>query len=104
MTGAGGRPKPKHFKLVMCYVLLTAGEKAACGNESGETDPPASAPAPASEAVLSVTVVDAAAGPAEEAVAVAASDPPPAVAAAAGVPPSPTKPAPKRGGKGAKNT
>jgi hypothetical protein len=93
------------LKHVMHNALLTPGEKAAGGNESGETNPPAPALVAASGAVPQATVVDAAAGPAEEAVAVAYSDPPPAVAAAAGVvQPSPTKAAPRRGGKGARNT
>ncbi len=103
MTCAGGRPKPKHFKRVMCNALLTAGEKAAGGNESCETDTPTPAVAAASGAVPPATVVDAAAGPAKEPASVPDSDPPPAVAAAEGVPPSPTKPAPRRGGKGGKN-
>ncbi len=65
MIGAGGRPKPKHFRRVMCEALLTAGSQAAGGNESGETDPPAPAAVVASGSVLPATVVEAAADPAQ---------------------------------------
>ncbi len=65
----------------------------------GKPDPPAQVPVEASGAIMQATAVDAAEG------AAAVADPNllPALGAAADIPPSPAKPAPKRGGKGARN-
>ncbi len=82
----------KHFKRVMSNASRAAGEKAAGGGESCETDLPEPAAVPAA---------DTASAPAAVAAAAAASDPLPAAAAAAE---SPSKPAPKSASKGAKQT
>ena len=76
MSSAGGRPKPKHFKCVMHYALLVAGDKVAGGGESCEADPPVPAVAETSDPAPAAAVADA-----EAAVAAAAAE-------------SPSKPAP----------
>ncbi len=76
VSGAGGRPKPKHFKCLMHDEMDTAGGMTAGGCKSSVTDPPLAAAEAASAAAPANAVVDAASALAEEAPAAASSIPP----------------------------
>ena len=78
MSGAGGRPKPKHFKRVMRNAPLAAGDT---------SDPPVPTAAAASDPAPAAEAVDAEAAPAAVAAA-AVESPRPRPSVAARVPSS----------------